>query len=197
MFVDIMGNLSLMKDGINMEMKEYTQWFEDELKIVNEMNGIKVNQILSCGKIIALLTDEHLYLRGMNANGTFVYDNKFVCIDMFTGHITTSLDYSTVSHVSVDIDRVIIIMKNGCVFVLGNQSEFSHYKSNLPSRGVVEITDKENFSPMFISHFVDDHLVDDVENKYGVFGPYKVSSYHPQMKCFLTDEGVPLIKVYG
>lgn len=145
---------------------------------------------------MALSTKGELWSRGWDENGQWTEEEKFKVLPRFraeNGMINSSLGPSPIKDFVFDALHVLIMLENGAVFVFGNLQDFSAYDREIPTDGFIEITDSSKYKPKFVESLCGS--VERKEGKYGIFGTHKPVKYFRRMAAFLTDEGIPIIRI--
>ena len=146
---------------------------------------------------MALSTKGELWTRGWTDEGLYTPSEEFSVLPRFhapEGIYNTTLGPARVRDFAFDGIHVIIIFDNGAVWAFGSIQEFCGYHPSVPSDGLVELTDSSKMKPRFEFDPIVGHL-DRSEGPYGIFGKYKVVKYFKRMFAFLTEDGIPIIRV--
>ena len=138
----------------------------------------------------------HYWTRGWTNDGVWTENKEFSVLPRFKtddGLYQTSLGKSRVKSFSFDAIHVIIIFENGAVWAFGSIQEFAGYHRSIPSDGFVELTDSSKLKPHFFDCTSDG--IPEEEGPYGIFGKYKPVKYFRHMYAFLSEDGVPIVRV--
>ena len=145
---------------------------------------------------MALSTKGELWTRGWTNDGLWTESEEFSVLPRFKtddGLYQTSLGKSRVKDFSFDASHVIIVFENGAVWAFGSIQEFAGYHSSISSDGFVELTDSSKLKTRYFDCTCGD--LPKEEGQYGIFGKYKPVKYFRHMYAFLSEDGVPIIRV--
>ena len=181
-------------DDIRSKRDIATEWF-NKLKMPPETERFVC--VRTGGNFtMALSTKGDIWSRGWTDSGTFTDDEAFTVLPHFKavdGKLNSSLGPSPVKEITFDAIHVIIILENGAVFAFGAIQEFNAYDPSLPQDGFIELTDSHHFQPRFVESLCGSLSAS--EGPYGIFGTHKPVKYFRRMCAFLTEDGIPLVRI--